>query len=77
MSRSDVPRFRPRDADMLRRFVWLIDEFYDRRVKLILSAAAPATELYRGERLKHDFGRTESRLVEMQSHDYLAEAHRP
>ena len=49
----------------------------DRRVKLILSAAAPATELYRGERLKHDFLRTQSRLQEMQSHDYLAEAHRP
>ena len=42
---SDVPRFRAGDADMLRRFVWLVDEFYDRRVKLILSAAAPPEEL--------------------------------
>ena len=42
---SDIPRFMPADADMLRRFVWLVDEFYDRRVKLIISAAAPAAEL--------------------------------
>ena len=54
-----------------------IDEFYDRRVKLILSAAAPATALYRGERLKHDFLRTQSRLQEMQSRNYLGEAHKP
>src|SRR6185436_11509624 len=42
---SDVPCFRTGDADTLRRFVWLIDEFYDRRVKLILSAEAPLEEL--------------------------------
>src|SRR6185436_12312506 len=42
---SDVPCFRTGDADRLRRFVWLIDEFYDRRVKLILSAAAPPETL--------------------------------
>jgi cell division protein ZapE len=74
---SDVPRFDTTLENQARRFIALVDEFYDRRVKLILSAAAPATELYRGERLKHDFRRTESRLQEMQSHDYLAEAHRP
>ena len=74
---SDVPRFDATLENQARRFIALVDEFYDRRVKLILSAAAPATELYRGERLKHDFQRTKSRLVEMQSHDYLAEAHRP
>jgi cell division protein ZapE len=74
---SDVPRFDAALENQARRFIALVDEFYDRRVKLILSAAAPATELYRGERLKHDFRRTESRLQEMQSHDYLAEAHRP
>jgi cell division protein ZapE len=73
---SDVPRFDATLENQARRFIALVDEFYDRRVKLILSAAAPATELYRGERLKHDFQRTESRLVEMQSHDYLAQAHR-
>jgi cell division protein ZapE len=73
---SDVPRFDATLENQARRFIALVDEFYDRRVKLILSAAAPATELYRGQRLKHDFRRTESRLIEMQSHDYLAQAHR-
>jgi cell division protein ZapE len=73
---SNVPRFDATLENQARRFIALVDEFYDRRVKLILSAAAPATELYRGERLKHDFLRTQSRLQEMQSHDYLAEAHR-
>jgi cell division protein ZapE len=74
---SDVPRFDAALENQARRFIALVDEFYDRRVKLILSAAAPATELYRGDRLKHDFRRTESRLTEMQSHDYLKQAHRP
>ena len=73
---SNVPRFDATLENQARRFIALVDEFYDRRVKLILSAAAPATELYRGQRLKHDFLRTQSRLQEMQSHDYLAEAHR-
>ncbi len=73
---SNVPRFDTTLENQARRFIALVDEFYDRRVKLILSAAAPATEIYRGERLKHDFLRTQSRLQEMQSHDYLAEAHR-
>jgi cell division protein ZapE len=73
---SNVPRFDATLENQARRFIALIDEFYDRRVKLILSAAAPATELYHGQRLKHDFLRTQSRLQEMQSHDYLAEAHR-
>jgi cell division protein ZapE len=73
---SNVPQFDATLENQARRFIALIDEFYDRRVKLILSAAAPATEIYRGERLKHDFLRTQSRLQEMQSHDYLAEEHR-
>ena len=73
---SNVPRFDATAENQARRFIALVDEFYDRRVKLILSAAAPPTELYHGQRLKHDFLRTQSRLQEMQSHDYLAEAHR-
>jgi cell division protein ZapE len=73
---SNVPRFDVTLENQARRFIALVDEFYDRRVKLILSAAAPATEIYRGERLRHDFLRTQSRLQEMQSHDYLAEEHR-
>ncbi len=74
---SNVPRFDSTRENQARRFIALVDELYDRRVKLIVSAAAPATELYRGQRLKHDFLRTQSRLIEMQSHDYLAEGHRP
>lgn len=73
---SNVPHFDVTLENQARRFIALVDEFYDRRVKLILSAAAPATEIYRGERLKHDFLRTQSRLQEMQSHDYLVEEHR-
>ncbi len=74
---SDVPRFDATLENQARRFIALVDELYDRRVKLILSAAAPATDLYHGVQLKNDFLRAQSRLVEMQSHDYLAEAHRP
>jgi cell division protein ZapE len=73
---SNVPRFDATLENQARRFIALVDEFYDRRVKLIVSAAAPAAELYRGERLKHDFLRTQSRLTEMQSHGYLSQAHR-
>jgi cell division protein ZapE len=74
---SDVPRFDPTLENQARRFIALVDEFYDRRVKLILSAEAPVTELYGGERLRNEFLRTQSRLIEMQSRDYLSEAHRP
>jgi cell division protein ZapE len=72
---SNVPRFDGLLENQARRFVALVDEFYDRRVKLILSAAAPVAELYRGERLRHDFQRTRSRLEEMQSH-HFASPHR-
>jgi cell division protein ZapE len=60
-----------------RRFIALVDELYDHNVNLIISAAAPATELYRGDRLSFPFTRTVSRLIEMQSEDYLARQHRP
>lgn len=74
---SNVPQFTIYSEDPAKRFVQLVDEFYDRHVKLILSAAAPITELYDGERLRVEFGRTESRLIEMQSEEYLALPHRP
>lgn len=74
---SDVPQFDVTLEDQARRFIALVDEFYDRRVKLILSAAAPLDTLYLGNRLGFEFRRTKSRLEEMQSHDYLASAHRP
>lgn len=58
-----------------RRFVALVDEFYDRRVKLMLAAATDIDHLYTGKRLTFEFQRTVSRLVEMQSSDYLALPH--
>ncbi len=73
---SDVPQFTPLNEDAARRFVQLVDELYDRRVKLALSVAAPATELYDGKRLRAEFARTSSRLIEMQSAEYLAQPHR-
>jgi len=73
---SDVPRFTPLTDDAARRFINLIDEFYDHGVNLVLSAAAPVTGLYGGERLRMEFARSESRLIEMQSAEYLARAHR-
>lgn len=74
---SNVPRFDSKSEDQARRFISLVDEFYDRNVKLILSAAAPIIALYQGEQLEFEFRRTSSRLVEMQSHEYLAREHRP
>jgi cell division protein ZapE len=73
---SNVPQFTAAAENQARRFIALIDEFYDRRVKLILSARVPIADLYRGKKLQHDFQRTKSRLEEMRSHDYLAAAHR-
>ena len=74
---SNVPQFGPANDDAARRFINLVDEFYDRSVKLALSAAAPVDELYSGGRLGFEFQRTESRLLEMQSREYLACPHRP
>jgi len=74
---SGVPCFDASLDNQARRFIALVDEFYDRNVKLVLSAAVPAEQLYRGERLGFEFARTLSRLKEMQSHEYLARAHRP
>ncbi len=72
---SDVPLFDATRDDAARRFVSLVDEFYDRGVNLIVSAAAAPQALYRGERLRLEFERTTSRLIEMQSRDYLAREH--
>ncbi len=74
---SGVPQFDATRDDQARRFIALVDEFYDRRVKLVLSAAAAVNELYAGERVRLEFQRTRSRLEEMQSHDYLAAPHVP
>ena len=72
---SGVPKFDATRDDQARRFISLVDEFYDRRVKLILSAAVDVHELYQGTRLSFEFERTVSRLIEMQSTDYLALPH--
>ena len=74
---SAVPRFDAALDDAARRFIALVDEFYDRGVKLVLSADVPVPELYAGERLAFEFERTKSRLAEMQTHAYLARPHRP
>lgn len=73
---SGVPRFTPQIEDQARRFISLVDEFYDRGVKLIVSAEVPLEALYGGERLAFEFERTRSRLLEMQSEEYLARLHR-
>ncbi|HEX6016556.1 MAG TPA: cell division protein ZapE [Burkholderiaceae bacterium] len=68
---SDVPQMPPRLASEARRFTLLVDVLYDRRVKLIVSAAVPPQALYEGGPLAYEFVRTVSRLVEMQSPAYL------
>jgi cell division protein ZapE len=73
---SNVPQFTPLTEDAARRFIELVDELYDRGVNLVVSAAAPAIDLYDGERLRAEFARTESRLIEMQSEEHLAREHK-
>jgi cell division protein ZapE len=72
---SGVPVMDRHHNDPARRFIALVDEFYDRRVKLMLAAAAPVDSLYTGDKLEFEFERTASRLIEMQSTDYLAAPH--
>jgi cell division protein ZapE len=69
---SDVPHMPVRMASEARRFTWLVDVFYDRRVKLIMSAEVPPEALYTEGPLAHEFPRTVSRLNEMQSTEFLA-----
>jgi cell division protein ZapE len=73
---ANVPRFTREDEDAARRFIMLIDELYDRGVKIVVSAAAVPADLYHGERLAFEFQRASSRLIEMQSQEYLAGRHR-
>lgn len=69
---SNVPHMPVNMASQARRFTWLVDVLYDRRVKLIMSAAVPAEALYTEGPLAHEFPRTVSRLNEMQSAEFLA-----
>lgn len=71
---SAVPRLDASRDDAARRFIMLIDELYDRRVKLVVSAADEPARLYAGERLRGQFERTASRLMEMRTAGYLAAA---
>jgi cell division protein ZapE len=74
---SHVPQLNATRENAARRLIALVDELYDRHVNLIVSAAAPPDRLYRGERLTFEFQRTVSRLIEMQTEEYLASEHRP
>jgi cell division protein ZapE len=74
---SNIPTFTRANEDAARRFIMLIDEFYDRGVNIVVSAAAAPAQLYRGERLQFEFQRAASRLIEMQTQHYLAGEHRP
>lgn len=73
----DVPVLTPLMESEARRFIALVDEFYERHVKLVVSAQAPLLAIYQGERLKFEFQRCLSRLQEMQSEDYLTLPHMP
>ncbi|HCT3927451.1 MULTISPECIES: cell division protein ZapE [unclassified Citrobacter] len=73
----DVPVMTPLMESEARRFIALVDEFYERHVKLVVSADAPLYEIYQGERLKFEFQRCLSRLQEMQSEEYLKRSHMP
>jgi cell division protein ZapE len=66
-----VPRLSPKNADAARRFTWLVDVFYDDRVKLFVAAEAQPDELFPAGENSAEFARTASRLTEMQSAHYL------
>lgn len=68
---SGVPRMTAQDASAARRFTWLVDVLYDHKVKLIIAAQVEAAQLYTDGPMASEFHRTESRLAEMQSKEYL------
>jgi len=70
-----VPRMDAERREAMRRFTWLVDEFYDRRVKLVLSAQCGLDELFSALSDMQGVARTQSRLIEMQAQDYLGQAH--
>jgi len=72
---SGIPRLGPATADQARRFTWLVDILYDHRVKLLASAEAPAEALYTEGPNAQEFPRTVSRLMEMRTREYMAQAH--
>jgi len=72
---SNIPQMNDQHNDITRRFIAMVDEFYDRNVVLIMSAEVKVIELYKGTRLAFEFQRCVSRLLEMQSKTYLSKAH--
>ncbi|MEZ9057133.1 cell division protein ZapE [Vibrio pelagius] len=72
---AEVKQMNATSDDAARRFIALVDEFYERNVKLIISADVALEELYTHGQLEFEFKRCQSRLIEMQSHDYLAKEH--
>ncbi|MCG8325259.1 MAG: AFG1 family ATPase [Thiotrichales bacterium] len=74
---ANIPVMKDAQADMAKRFMTLVDVFYDHNVKLIITAAAPPEGLYIGRKIRKFFDRTISRLTEMATHDYLARQHLP
>lgn len=73
---AGVPALSENQDNAARRFIALVDEFYDQGVKLVIAATVEPAAIYRGERLRFEFQRTVSRLIEMQSEEYLARPHR-
>ncbi len=74
---SDIPLLEAKDDSAARRFISLVDEFYERNVKLMITAAVGLEQLYSGKQLAFEYKRTLSRLQEMQSREYLAREHLP
>ncbi len=72
---SGIPLMSARDASEARRFTWLVDVFYDHKVKFIATAAVAADQLYTEGTQASEFARTVSRLTEMNSKEYLAQQH--
>jgi cell division protein ZapE len=74
---DSVPELTSETEDGARRFITLIDEFYDRNIKVAIVADRPMAALYSGKKLSFEFQRTLSRLIEMQSVEYLGREHLP
>jgi cell division protein ZapE len=68
---SDIPRMTPAMSSEARRFTWLIDVFYDRKIKLLMSAEVEPEQLYTEGAMAGEFHRTVSRIIEMQSREYM------
>jgi cell division protein ZapE len=74
---SGLPRLDQARDDEARRFITLVDEFYDHQVKVVISAEVPVEQLYQGGILAFPMERTVSRLLEMQTREYLVKPHTP